>query len=101
MDKHQLSCAALAKQSGVSAKTINNMTNTRFNVTLDSVDAVARVFGLTAWHLIMPNLPNDLIESKSLETLLAKYAMLPAEGRDQVDRTADREAAYSGAKKPI
>lgn len=99
MDKHQLSCAALAKRSGVSAKTINNMTNTRYNVTLDSVDAVARAFGLSGWHLIMPNLPADLIESRSLENLVTRYAGLPAEGRDQVERTADREAEYF-ARKP-
>lgn len=95
MDKHGLSCAALAKKSGVSAKTINNMQQTRFNVTLDSVDAVASVFGLTAWHLIMPNLPADLIESKALEQHVAKYCALPADSRDQISAFTEREAAFA------
>ncbi len=95
MDKHGLSCAALAKKSGVSAKTVNNMQQTRFNVTLDSVDAVARVFGLTAWHLIMPNLPSDMLESKTMEQHVAKFCQLPKASRDQVDAFLDREAAFA------
>lgn len=71
------------------------MQQTRFNVTLDSVDAVARVFGLTAWHLIMPNLPADMLESKTLEQHVAKFCQLPKASRDQVDAFLDREAAFA------
>ena len=95
MERHGLSCADLAKASGVSAKAINNMQRCRASPSLDTVEAVARVFGLNLWHLIMPGLPDDLVESPAIRKLVETFAALPPEGREHVEQTARREATFA------
>ena len=83
--------ATIAKKAGISAKAVNNMINARHSPNIDDVDAVARVFGLTGWHLIMPNLPDDLINSPNVGSLFTSYASADPEGRKVIDMIAERE----------
>lgn len=94
MDREGLSEAALAKRSGVSQKGINKILNGESAPTLDTVDKLSAAFGLNLWHLIMPNLPDDLISSPSIERLYSFYTSASPEGREYIDRVAKREADF-------
>jgi transcriptional regulator with XRE-family HTH domain len=89
-----MSEAEVSKHSGVSKKSINNMLNARHAPTLDHVDAVAAVFGLNLWHMILPSLPDELVASKSLDDLIARYGRADARGRESIDRVAEIAAEY-------
>lgn len=94
MDKSGYSEAEVSKRSGVSKKSINNMLNARHAPNLDHVDAVAAVFGLNLWHLIMVGLPDELIASKSLDELITRYGNASPLGRESIDRVAEMAADY-------
>ena len=87
----------LAEKAGVSQKTISNMVNpdSGINPQLDNVEKVATAFGLSAWHLIIPNLPEELLRNGSLEHLAELYIRLPEDAREVINRVAERECAYS------
>ena len=95
MDKYDYSGNAIAKKAGVSEKTVSNMLNDRHNVTLDSVQKVAEVFGLDSWHLILPNLPVDLIDTGVGDRLLNNYSNSSQEGRNLIELISDRESSHS------
>lgn len=94
MKREQLSEEALEKRSGVAQKTINNILNEASAATLDTLDKIAGAFGLTAWHLIMPNLPDELISSPSMEKLYRSYVSASKEGRALIEHVAEREGKY-------
>jgi len=102
MDRHQprLSQADVEKLSGVSQKTISNMLDpTRPGVssnTLDKVEKVANAFGLTAWHLLIPTLPDDIAEGRMVAELVADYLASPKDARGVIRHTAERERKLSG-----
>lgn len=99
MRTEKLSEAALAKRSGIAQKTINNIRNGVSAPTLDTIEALASAFNLTGWHLIMPNLPEELISGKSLERLYRAYVAASQEGRGYIDHVAERESGYKGQTK--
>lgn len=86
----------VARLAKVSQKTINNILNKTTSVTLDKVEAVAAVFGLSGWQLILPNLPAELAEGGSIAKLYKGYIKATPEGRQHIEMVAQREAAYSG-----
>lgn len=86
---------SVAKRCGISAKTVNNARKTEHSVTLDVIDKIASAFGLNGWHLIMPNLPDDLKSSKQIEQLYSNYTAASADGRDMIEKIAEREADYA------
>lgn len=94
MDKKGWSYAQLSEKTAgeVSAKTIGNMLNQVGSPRIDNVDAVARAFGLTGWHLIMPDLLTDLENGTSIARLVEAYVHSSADGRRHIERVADREA---------
>lgn len=93
MTKEGLSEEELAKKAGVAQKTINNMLNQKHSPKLETVEAVAHAFGLEGWHLIMPNLPSELIESQTIAQLYENYRAASAKGRELIDLIAEREAS--------
>lgn len=95
MDLEHLSETKLAKRSGVAQRTINDILNQKSSATLDTVQALAAAFGLNLWHLIMPNLPDDLKKSPSISRLYASYVRASPEGRKFIEMAAEREASYS------
>lgn len=95
MEKYGYSEREVAKRSGVSAKTVNNMRNARTTATIENAERVANVFGLDGWQLIVPSMPTDLVESRHLKNTINNYAASDHEGRAAIDRLAEREAAYN------
>jgi transcriptional regulator with XRE-family HTH domain len=98
MDKYSYSEREVSKRSGVAPKTVNNMRNARTTSTIENVDKVASVFGLSGWQMIVPDLPSDLVESRQLKSTLSNYMSADTEGRQAIDRLAEREAAYTAKK---
>lgn len=84
----------------VSAKTIGNMVNSVGGANIDSVEAVAAVFGLNGWHLIAPDLISDLSGETSVRRLYESYMQSDGAGRRHILRIAEREAEYQTAGDP-
>lgn len=98
MDLQGLKQEGLAKRAGVSQRTVGNMLNAKGpSPKLDSVDKVARAFGLEGWHLISPVLLDDLKSGGSLGRLFDSYLKSSTTGRQHIQRVADREAEYAVA----
>lgn len=87
--------ATLGKLSGIAPKTINNMYRGRTDVQLEKVDAVARVFGLNLWHLIMPNLSEEYENLAEFDRLYDDWVKSNSEGRKHILMVAEREATYN------
>lgn len=51
----------VAKASGVSRKSINNISENRHDPKLSSVEAIAKAFGLEAYQLLVPGLDHELL----------------------------------------
>jgi len=98
MRKEKLSEQALAKRAHVAQKTINKILNGQSAPTLDTVDKLAFAFSITSWQLIMPNLPEELISSGSLEKLYKSYIQATEKGREYLIHVAEHEAEYKRQK---
>ena len=98
MRQEKLSEDALGKRAGLSQKAINNILNGKSAPSIDTLDKIAVAFGLQGWHLIVPNLPTELLNSPSIEKLYRSFATASPEGRELIERVAEREAQY-GSKK--
>jgi transcriptional regulator with XRE-family HTH domain len=88
---------ALAKHSGVAQKTINNILAERSACTVETAAALAKAFNLTEWHLLIPNLPDELLNSPSLAKIVQDWIHATPEGRDHIESVAKREGQIGGA----
>lgn len=93
MEGHGHSAYDLARISGVSQRTVLNIINADTDARLDTVDAIAEAYGLAGWHLIIPTLPADLIDSPAISKMVGYYAKMPPEDRSYIDTTIAREAS--------
>lgn len=82
----------LARQSGVSQRHISDILNGHTECTYPIAGALAAPFGLTGWHLQLPDLPKDLVASPAIARLVAAYIKADADGREFMDAAAAREA---------
>lgn len=99
MAKFRYSEKDLERLCGVSSKTINNMRNGRHRSQLDNVDAVAAVFGLNLWHLIMPSMIDSYESLADLTKLEAAYSHISPTARAYLLQVAERETAYAVSPK--
>ena len=92
MDRHEMSERALAQSSGVSQGQINNILNQRTSCSIETAEALAHVFGLTGWHLLLHGLPDELLSSPSISRMVDAYVRMNGEGRELIDAMIRREA---------
>lgn len=88
---------SLAKKSGVNQKTIGNMLNpetTKNGPTLSNISAVAKVFNLETWHLLVPEQPIEVLKSKEIEDLVMNYSKIDQGGRKNLNRISENETRY-------
>lgn len=85
----------LARKSGVSERMIGYILAKERSPTVDVADAIGRAVGLTGWQMIMPGLPVHLAKNGHLDKLVKNYTHLTDEGREYVNRVAEREAGYT------
>lgn len=87
----------LARASGVAQKTISNWLRADWSTTpnLRKLEAVARVYGLALWQILMPGLTDDLTAAHRLGKLVDNYRHIerPAAQR-YLERIAEAEAMY-------
>lgn len=91
-DARDWSQTYLAKVASVPQKTISNIEANRHSVSLDAVNRIAQAFGLEGWHLIIPNLPRELIESPTLSKLVDGYVAADPQDRKLIDMIAARHS---------
>lgn len=98
MDKFGYSQSELSRKSGVSQRTISYILSGEKKSRIETAELLAKPFGLEGWHLIMPNLPDDLIDSPSIEKLIEAFKKASAADREMINQVADRAATYSNNK---
>ncbi len=94
MRANGMTVKALAAKSGVSERHIKYVFSGERTPTVDVADALAKPFGIKGWQLMMPNLPADIAKSGQLDQLIDRYAKSNEQGRDYIDRVAEKEAKY-------
>ena len=98
MAETKLSGAEVARLAGIASKSVNNMIHGRHGPNLDHVEAVAQVFQLTGWQLILPGMRADIARNGHLDSLIQHYADSSDAGRANIDRVAELEARDNAAK---
>lgn len=89
-----ISQADLAAKSRISPRYIGYILAHEKIPTVRMVDALARVFGLEGWQLLVPELPTDLAANGKLARLVQNYMKSPAAARDYINHVAEQEAKY-------
>lgn len=82
----------LARQSKVSQKTINNIMHRVYRPKVETCEQLAQPFGLSAWHLILPSLAQDIQAGGTITRLIEAYLGSPEEGQKIILGIAEREA---------
>jgi transcriptional regulator with XRE-family HTH domain len=80
-------------------KNVSNLCRAAHNPKLDTIEKIARVFGLEAWELLRPgavNLPRT--KPGELDRLTKLYQSAPEGGRETVMQVAEIAAGYGQAK---
>lgn len=88
----------VARQSGVSQRHISDIVNGKASCTTEVADQLGKPFGLQGWHMIMSALPEDLVNSPSIQKLVDAYIKADMSGREFLDAAALRESRRSGGK---
>ena len=87
--------AKVAKKSGLTKRAVQYYLNGERVPSIEKAEQLASAFGLEGWHLIMPNLPNDISQTKHLRCLVENYLSSSLAGRDVIEMVAEREAKYA------
>lgn len=98
MQRRDWTQTALSKKSAVSQRHVSNVLNGKTGCGVEILDAIASAFGLPGWVLMIPGFNVDLIDSPALPLLMSHYRNAGPEGRELIDRLAERESHYSSSK---
>lgn len=95
MAHHNLSQLALSKLTGVGQSTISGLASegsqAEPNPRADTIDALARYFGVPAWLLAIPDLPIEVLTSRELATIIEHVVAASPTGRAVIARVAESE----------
>ena len=94
MQKNGDTTYSLADRSGLAQSTVVNILSGKHKISVESADIIATAYGLEGWHLLMRNLPAELLSSKKLERLCQRYIASTEESRSYIDAVAERESKY-------
>ena len=95
LDTTGLTLREVERRSGVTTRMLRYVLKKKRTPTAQVLDDIASAFGLTGWHLMIPNLPTDLAKSGRLEKLMENYAASSEPGRAYIDHIAEHEARYN------
>ena len=90
MQQRQWKARDLASRCSVSFRQIHNILNGTSVPSVETVDELARAFGLRGWHLLIPQLPDELLASVAVERLMDDFMAADPEGRDLALRVLRR-----------
>lgn len=85
----------LAQRSGVSLRSIGYIRKGERSPSIETVDALAKVFSLSGWALLNPNLSEDYGNTDLIERLRSAYNRTNAQGKDLMMKTADIAATLT------
>jgi len=88
----------IEKRCGVGHSIIQRIVTGERSPTIDQAEAIASAYGLEGWHLLLPNLPHDVAQTKTLSSLVESYIKSSQAGRDNISRVAEFEARYASSK---
>lgn len=98
-DQHGDSVYSIGKRAKMSPRTVSNiLAREQDKVSIEQADMLASAYSLAGWHLLLPNLPRDLVESPSIAKLFGDFVASSEEGRSHIKMVAEREASYSALK---
>jgi len=86
----------MARRSGVSKSAVQRILAGEQSATVEQAGALASAYGLDGWHLLLPNLPHDIAQTKTLSKLVDDYFSSSATGKIHISRVADLEARDHG-----
>lgn len=91
----RVSSKEIARRSGISERMVDYLLAGERSPTEETANSVGMVFGVNGWMMLYPNLTADLIKRGRLEKLIAAYGLASDEGKDLIEKIAEREAKYS------
>ncbi|MBU2805880.1 helix-turn-helix transcriptional regulator [Acidithiobacillus ferridurans] len=98
MRVNDLSQVDLAKKAGVSQRTISNILNPdvdpAYSPTLNNIEKIAISLKIKVWHLLLPNIPPELLTSRTIEKVVENYTQIDESGRNEINRVAEAEVRY-------
>lgn len=80
----------LAQKSGISARYIDYLLKYEKYPTIEMAENIGRSFGLSGWHMILPDLNYELGKNGKLETLLKEYTSSSKVTQDYVSEVLHR-----------
>jgi len=95
---HGWSQVELFKRSGVAQRTISNLEwldhpeKEDYSPTLENLEKIAIAFGVEAWQLMLPNVPETLLDSKRLGKMVQSF--LEVDEATRADLTRNAEEAF-------
>lgn len=99
LGKYDLTQDELAKLTGVSRRTINQLVNFRRNLTADMALRIAKVTGTSARDWLVAQMEYDLVQAaRTSERRLAKIAKLPAPKAKPAPKAAPAKAPAKPAR---
>jgi transcriptional regulator with XRE-family HTH domain len=100
VNKEKLTQSKLAARSKVSQRTISNVLRpgSTDSVTSDTIEKLAKYFGLEPYHLVIPNLPIEELIDRQIERVIDCYTKASKDGRDNIKRIAEFEVRYAHPK---
>lgn len=81
--------------TGVSPGTVGGILNARHMPGIDKVGRIAKVFGLSTYHLLMPDFRPDIIKNGRFDKIYRAYVESDDDGR----RVMESFAEYSARRK--
>ena len=91
----ELTAEEVGKKSGLTKRAVQYYMNGERIPNVCRAEQLASAFGLEGWHMIMRNLPIDIISSKKLQSLVNNYSNSSDEGKNMINMVAEREAKYT------
>ena len=98
MDREGHNPRQLAALCGVSQRTIAHILKCEKVPRIDTVEAIANVYGLYGWVLLTHNMVSSMHDYPRLSNLVSDYSSASAEGRRLIEQLASREAEYASSR---
>ncbi len=92
MDLYGFDIDQVSKKSGLSRRVVAYYVKGERVPNIERAEQLAEVFGLEGWHLILPNLPSDINQTKHLNDLVNNYIASSRDSRELIDQIPQREA---------
>ena len=92
----------LARRSGIPQRTISAIENSVHNTGVEHLESLGKALSVPAWSLLFADIDPALFARGALPDLIANFAALPEDSRQEVKHVANREKRYLGCNsKPL